>query len=893
MLLLGVMPVRNQRRWMPLLILLPATLGYASAASNVLRATLSNGLRVVIVRDSFAPVVTVEENYLVGGNETPPGFPGMAHAQEHMAFRGCTGLSGDQVAAIYAQMGGSNDADTQQNVTQYFATVPSEDLELALRVDAACMQGIEDSAQQWDQERGAIEQEVARDLSNPTYKFLTRLNEDLFAGTVYAHDALGTKPSFDATTGGMLRQFYSTWYAPNNAVLVITGNVEPEATLATIRKIYGGIPRKAIPPAPSVKLEPVKTETFSLPSDLPYKLVFLAYRMPGTDSPDYAAVRVLTDVLGSQRAKLYDLTIEGKALDTGFDIAESYRHASVAFAAAAIAPDADGAEAIAEIRKILAAYAATGVPAELVEAAKRREEADAEFRSNSIPGLAQSWSVAVAVEGKDSPDEDVAAIRAVSTADVNRAAKTFLVDQNGIAAMLNPAPSGNAVADKGFGGAEQLTTAPTKPVSLPDWAEKALKTLSVPETVIHPQEATLPNGIRLIVQTETITPTVSLAGEIRHQADLETPPGKEGVSDVLDGLFPYGTATLDRLAFRKALDEIAAGESAGAAFSLSVLKPYFARGLELLADNELHPALPPSAFATVQRETAQAVEGQLQSPGYKSSRALDTALLPKNDPALREPTPASVSALTRDDVLAYYRKTFRPDLTTIIVIGDITLAEARAAVEKYFGNWHAAGAQPDVTLPPVPPNQAASFNVPDPSRIQDQASLAEELPMNRFNPDYYALQLGNHILGGGFYATRLYRDLRQTSGYVYTVDNSLSAGRTRTVFSVSFASDPQNVSKARDLIQRDLTEMQNQNVTPAELQQAKAILLRQIPLQESSEDQVAGQLLALAQVGLPLDELRRAAVHYLDLSADQVRAAFAKWIRPKDLVQVVQGPPPR
>jgi len=100
---------------------------------SVVRATLENGLRVVIVRDPLAPVVTVEENYLAGGNETPSGFPGMAHAQEHMAFRGCAGLSADQIAAIYAQLGGSQNADTQQTITQYFVTVPAQDLEVALR----------------------------------------------------------------------------------------------------------------------------------------------------------------------------------------------------------------------------------------------------------------------------------------------------------------------------------------------------------------------------------------------------------------------------------------------------------------------------------------------------------------------------------------------------------------------------------------------------------------------------------------------------------------------------------------------------------------------------------------------------------------------------------------
>src|SRR5882762_842904 len=124
-----------------------------AGGGDITRATLDNGLRVVIVRDPLAPVVTVEENYLVGANETPPGFPGMAHAQEHMAFRGCAGVTADQIAAIFAQLGGFDNADTQQTITQYFTTVPAADVDIALRVDADCMRDIQDSQTEWAQEK--------------------------------------------------------------------------------------------------------------------------------------------------------------------------------------------------------------------------------------------------------------------------------------------------------------------------------------------------------------------------------------------------------------------------------------------------------------------------------------------------------------------------------------------------------------------------------------------------------------------------------------------------------------------------------------------------------------------------------------------------------------------
>ncbi len=863
-----------------------------AGALKTLRATLSNGLEVVILQSPLAPVATIELNYRVGGDETPAGFPGMAHAQEHMAFRGCEGLTTDQTAAIFAQLGGQDNADTQQNITQYFTTVPTADLDIALRVEAACMRNISDSQTDWANERGAIEQEVARDLSNPTYKFLTRLNEDMFAGTPYAHDPLGTKASFDATTGAMLKAFHDRWYAPNNAILVISGDVDGNATLAQIRSLFESIPRHDLPARTPVDLKPVKAETFTLDSDLGYTLAFIGYRMPGTDSPDYAAAEILGDVLSSQRGELYGLVPQGKALAAEFGMAETYPKASVGFAMAALPAGTDTSGVIADMKRIIARQVMDGISPELIEASKRGEVAQAEFERNSIPGLAETWSKALAAESRTSPDQDVEAIKAVTVADVNRVAKKYLLEQNTVIATLKPVPSGAPVASKGFGGNEKLTSEPTKPVALPEWAAAKLASLSVPQEKLSVSDETLPNGIRLIVDTERITPTVTVMGNIRNDSDLETPPGKEGVSDVLDQLLGYGTRTLDRLAFQKALDDIAADESAGFNFSVRVLKSNFSRGVQLLADNELNPALPAAAFGIISRQVGELAEGELSSPAYRAGRAVTLGLVPANDPETREVTPKSVAKVTLDDVVQYYHKTVRPDLTTIVVIGDVSADEAKREISKWFGDWKATGPQPEVTLPPVSENKTSAVNVPDPSQLQDTVTLAEEVQMNRYNPDYYALQLGNHVLGGGFYATRLYRDLRQKTGYVYNVNAELQAGRSRTTYSVIFGCDPANVSKARDLIGRDLADMQSTPVGPEELRQAKALLLRQIPLQESSENSIAGGLLARAQMKLPLNEPVQAADRYFKLTADEVQTAFRKWIRPQGFVEVVRGPAP-
>jgi zinc protease len=545
------------------------------------------------------------------------------------------------------------------------------------------------------------------------------------------------------------------------------------------------------------------------------------------------------------------------------------------------------------MRTIFSNYAQKGVPEDLVDAAKRSEVASAEFERNSIPGLASVWSDALAAEGRNSPDEDIEAIKHVTLADVNRVAKQYLVDSNSITATLKPVPTGQPVSEKGFGGGEKVTNAPTKPVQLPPWAAGLLETLKIPAESPAASDTTLANGIRLIVKTDTTSPTISVIGSVKHESDLQTPPGQEGVSDLLGELFSYGTKTLDRLAFQKALDDIAASESAGYGFSLSVLKENFTRGVELLADNELHPALPAEAFAVVQQETTQFVAGNLESPGYRTSRALDLALLPAGDPSLREVLPATVGKITLDQVKQYQASTFRPDLTTIVVIGDVSAGEAKQVIEKWFGDWKFVGPKPDTTLPAIPVNKPSSVHVPDSEQVQDSVILAEQLGINRFDPDYYPLQLGNHVLGGGFYATRLYHDLRQTTGLVYNVDVSLEASKTRSSYSVTYGCDPDKVLKARSLIQRDLDQLRMENVSADELHQAKALLLRQLPLSESSEESVAGGLLRRAEMGLPLDEPFRAAKRYFDLNADDVKAAFARQIRTGDLVQVVRGPAPK
>jgi zinc protease len=871
------------------LVWLASSAAAQSAPADVARATLSNGLRVVVVRNTLAPVATAMINYQVGSDEQ--WIPGLAHATEHMMFRGSATLSSSQLMESMGITGGDFDADTTSTVTQYFFTVPSAYLGIALRAERSRATGLLMSQDQWEQERGPITQEVQQDNSSAFYRLFVKMQDRLIGGTPYAKNTLGTVSDFAKRVDGtQLMKFYSTWYHPNNAIYVIAGDVDPEATIAQVKELFGDVPGAKLPTRAPFRLGPLKGALYHDTSDQAFTAVALGYRFPGYESPDYAAGQILGDVLSNQRSTFGGLAYTGKALATEFET-QIYPKIGIGIAIG-IVPVTTAPQTIdQELRGLLEAYKKTGVPPELVAAAKLREISQLEFSANSIEGLAQEWSEAVAVQGLRSPDDVIAKYQGVSVADVNRVLRTYLDDKHAVVAYAVPKNVGTTSAGGGM-AKENNAIPPSKHEPLPDWAQHVLDNLRVPEQTIAPSDTRLSNGIRLIVQPEGASHTVVVSGEIENNPDVQVPAGKEGVDDVTASLFPYGSTSYARLAFARELDDIAASTEAGTAFGLAVLSSHFDRGVALLADQELHPAFNPSDFAIVREQTAGELVGEMTSPDHLAEVALNKALYPAGDPSQRFATPKSVDALTLSDVKSWYSSAYRPDLTTIVVIGDTTPEAAKAIFEKYFGDWKASGPKPDVEFPAVPPNAASQTQVPATGRVQSSVQLVETLPIVRSDPAWAELQLANAVLSGGFYSSLLYHDLREVHGYAYDIESRVSAGRVRATFGIEYGCDPKNILPAQAQATAILNQLQGSPIESDRLLRSKALLMGEVPIRESSYDGVAAELLRYSSLGLPLNQNVIDAGAELSATAASVQAALAKYIRPTGFVRVVTGPAP-
>lgn len=870
-------------------VLPAAVAAQAAPRVEVTRATLPNGLRIVVLRDRLAPVVTTWLNVDAGSNDEA--FDGLAHAQEHMFYRGSRTLGGPEADQIAGFTGDEDNADTQSEITQYFHLVPAADLDLALHLDASRFAGILDAPRDWLEERGAIEQEVTRNNSDASYRLGVKILHHVMAGTHYANDGLGTLESFGKQIGSpQLRAFYGTWYHPNNALYVIAGDIDPQVAIASVRRSFGAMPAAKLPAHVVGKLTPLAPATFTDTSDQSTIEAEVAYRYPGFDDPAFAAAVVLGDVLNSQRGDLFGLVAAGRAQSVEADVS-TWPKAGMLQLISRVAIGTKPRAAIADLNALVARYRARGVPASLVEAAKRREIVRVQTAAANVETLAQTWSQTLAVEHR-TPADDVAAIVRVTPAAVDAVVRAYLVPATATVAYAIPKSGGasDTVAVAASDTNAKKTT--TAAVHLPIWATNALHHLALPKRTIAPTTFVLSNGLHVVVQPEHASPYVAVNGTIAHDAGLEEPADKTGVQSVVEALLPYGTTHYSRVAYQGELDAISATAVHGFTFTLGVPSANFARGMTLLADAELYPAFDAASFAIVKNARSADLAGDATNPDHLALVATANGLYPEDDPARRFATADGVKALSLADIKAAYARAFRPDLATISIVGDVSVARAKAIAERTFGGWRAAGARPDVVPHPVADNGAREEVVAATGRVQDTVILTQALALGIHDPDIAQLQIANTMLSGDF-SSVLIRDMRVTTGYVYSVGSALASGLLRSTFVVRYGCAPENFAKAQAVLERDLRRVASARPDGERLLRAKSRLLSDVALQTQSYDGLAARLTTNVGNGFPADRDFALARAELAATPDSVRTAVARWIRPSGFVRVIEGPAPR
>ena len=857
-------------------------------APAVMQATLANGMHVVLLTNRLAPVVTTVLTYGVGSDDDT--MPGIAHAVEHMMFRGTKDVSAGQFAIMATRAGAEYNAETQNTATSYYFKMPSAYTGLALRLESDRMTGAVDREADWKTERGAIEQEVRAHESVPGAAIVAKMRHAFFGDTPYAEDGVGTVPSFEKMHASDIAAFYHAWYHPNNATLVVAGDIDAAKTLAEIHRDFDPIPSAALPAHKTYAVKPVSATTLhDSVAELPVPIGAAIYRFPSLTSPDYAAGKVLAAVLQSGRGALVDLQVKGQILGA-ISVQGAYRDVGMLMVAGIGLPGSTPQSVQSALDGALGGYIKDGVPAELVDSAKLRLLSLQDYRQASISGLAFSWAGSLAVTG-DSPDAQYAQIQKVSVDDVNRVLRTYVVPQSAVSMLMEPKATNAAPHADRASTAENVQYTPDKEEALPSWAVAYFRApLRVPQSDRKIARYRLPNGLTLTVRPESFSPTVVIRGSIRNSPDLYEPRGKDGVSQIAEALLPWGTTTYDREQYQAQLDAIAANTDLGPSFETTVQAKNFDRAVQLLADGMLHPAFPAAAFTLIKNNTTRTLTAVEHQPQTQAAIARTNALYPPGDPRRRRATAATVAAITPDDVKHWYNFAYRPDLTTIAIVGDVKPQYAREVIQRYFGSWKATGKKPSFKYPVVKSGKTTSVTVTSPTSTHSEVTLTQVINVHRGNPDAIALELANTMLSDEGTGSMLFRDLRTDRGYVYEVDSSMDIGRSSSTFSIDFSSDAKNVSRAQAAAVAAIRRLQLKPVPDIELQRAKALLLAQRVLPLDSYSGIAGDILDTAKSGISAEDEDLFWLRLLTTTPAQVRDAMRRWIRPTSFSRVITAP---
>lgn len=859
------------------------------SSSSVVQATLANGMRVVLLPNKLAPVATTVLTYGAGSDDDT--MPGVAHATEHMMFRGTQDVSATQFAEMAARAGAEYNAQTTDIATTYYFKIPSAYIGLALRLEADRMTGASDNENDWKTERSAIEQEVRAHESVPGAALQGKVRHAFFGDAPYAQDGVGTIESFDKMHASDIAAFYKTWYHPNNATLVVAGDIDPASVLAEIHRDFDAIPAAPLAQHKSYTIKPLTATTLSdTVAEMPVPVASIVYRFPELGSPDYAAGAVLSTVLSSGRGTLADLEAQGKLLGS-FAISSAYRDIGVIILAGAGLPSASPDAVRGELVSAIDAYRHGGVPADLVEVAKQRLLSQQDYRQASISGLAFSWANSLALNGQ-SPDSQYANVQQVTVADVNRVLNTYMDPKDELDVLMQPKPGASVARTDAGSTDEHVQYTPDKEEPMPAWAAAYFSApLRIPQSDRLVRTFHLHNGLTLTVRREALSPTVALRGYIENSPELFEPRGKDGVSQIAEALLPWGTTTYGRTQYQAQADAIAANLGLGTTFELTVQAKNFDRAVQLLADGMLHPAFSPQAFAVEQNNTARSLAAMEHQPGTIAAIAQTNALYPPGDPRRRRATATTVANVALSDVKNWYHFAYRPDLTTIAIVGDVTPEQARASIERYFGPWRAPSKNvPSFEYPRLKSHGTKSVTVNSSTSTHSEVTLTQVINVHSGTPDAIALELANTMLSDEGTGSLLFRDLRTQHGYVYSADSSLDIGENTSTFSIDFASDAKNVSRAQAAAISEIERLADHNVPDIELQRAKALLLAQRVLPLDSYSGIAGDILSSAKNGLTVAQEDAYWGKLLRITPDQVRRAVRRWIHVDGFSRVIVAP---
>ncbi|MGE0638647.1 MAG: M16 family metallopeptidase [Thermoanaerobaculia bacterium] len=872
----------------------PPTSATATAVPEIAfeKYTLPNGLQVILHVDRKLPIVHVNQWYHVGSKNEVEGRTGFAHLFEHLMFQGSKNVPGEYFTIVEKlganlREGGVN-GTTNSDRTNYFATVPSGNLEKLLWLESdrlATLAEVTDQAK-LDNQRDVVKNERRQGLENQPYgRWFELLATELFpAGHPYSWPVIGSMRDLSAASLEDVQEFFRTYYAPNNLSLVIAGDFEPAEAKRLVEKYFGSIPPGPALARPAVDTVALATgKIFEVADRVPQDRVYLAWPSPGFYKPGDAALDlaglILSDGLASRLSKalVYDAQ---KATDVNaFQLSQEIAGAFVVIATAR--PGVELPELETMIDAELAKLATTGPTAAELLRAKNKQETNYISGLERIGGfggkadLLNQYNTFLGDPGKFA--WDLARWRDATADDVRQAVKRYVVTDKRLTLRFHPEASSRPAA-----GDLDRALVP---------ADGAEKRFVAPPVAMR----ALANGLQVYVVERRELPKVAVRFETRAGSEAD-PAGAAGTANLMLTTIDLGTTKHTALEIESALGDLGTQLAGGAGresanLNFEVLTRNADAALGIVAEVIRSPTFPEAEVARERQRLLDNLKQQDNNPNAVAGRVRSLLAFGPEHPYGRpaQGLPSTVSGLTRENLAHFWQERFRPGSSILVFVGGLTLDEAVALAEKHFGSWSGGAAAP-VAIPEPQPAPAGKIYLID-RQDAAQSVVTQFLPAPAIgDPQDDALTLADSVWGGGGFGTRLNLNLREDKGYSYGVFSRLLQYRDGGVW---YGGGGVQTDKTAESVTEFVKELEDfhgrRPIGDDELESSRLRRLRGTSQEYESYSGVAGKIAGLWSEDRPLSELQAEPDRIAGVSLAATRAAAAEWADPAKASILVVG----
>ncbi|MEG3089170.1 M16 family metallopeptidase [Sphingomonas sp. PB4P5] len=865
--------------------------------------TLPNGLRVIVHTDRKAPVVAVSVWYDVGSKHEPKGKSGFAHLFEHLMFNGSENAPNDFFEPL-KQVGATDfNGTTYFDRTNYFETVPTAALDRALFLESDRMGYLTGAITQsvLDEQRGVVQNEKRSGDNQPYGLIEYKMNEGLFpADHPYGHTTIGSMADLDQAKLADVKAWFKDHYGPNNAVLVLAGDVDLATAKRLVDKNFAVIPR-----GPQSKLPTVSIPLLSAPKREEMKdrvaatLLVRSWPVPGLNDPDATALDVAAGALGGlSSSRLQNILVRQEKLAVQVSVGNSsYAQVGTFDIYTVVRPGVDAAVVAKRVDEIVADFIKTGPTEDEVRRYVTKTTVDRIEGLESVGGFGGK-AVALAEGALYSNDpgfykKQLAELAAQTPASVKAAIAKWLTKPSYSLSVVN-GPR-DAYAEAEVPAEVKIVEAA---VAKPKGTRGALPAVGDVAGLTFPkvERTRLRNGIELVYAQRGAVPITQavISFDAGVAADVA---GKLGTQQLTLGMMDEGTTTLDSTKLAEARERLGVDIGTGASLdrtyvSMAAPSANLGAASDLFADVTRNPAFAPAEVARVKNQQLAGIAQELTSPGGLANRVLPKLIYGPASPYAKSSgggDPVAVETLTRADLVAFQHAWLRPEKAKIFVVSDLPLATVKAAFDQRFGDWKGTGPAGSKTFGPTAGTATPKIILVDrPDSPQSQISAGLVTGLNG-SDDLLPVITANDALGGSF-LSRINMDLREGKHWSYGVSGYFQRSENAAPYVISAPVQADKTGESIKALRQDIAEFVGAKpLTQAEFDRSITGATRSL----SGNFETSGDVLSAMQQNdlykRPDDYYATVTQKYRGLTRDQLDAAARAAIDPKKIVWVVVG----